>query len=385
MNIQNLLTYFKHNIEVLHKNKTSSPNNTVEIRLKRKEVICKHCGAVMRPHGLGREKRVTAGEDFYLSYYPLRYICPKCKKTITINPPFIEPRARITEECKEEIIKALKYRVSINEVAKRFKVSHTTVSKLLKSYKSNRNWENLGEELRLGIDEHSFRGYDTVVSIRELSSHTQLGFLYPDRKYNLKEFLRNLPVKDKVKEVSVDMKTSYINSVREELPNAKIVLDHFHIIHDANREISMAIETEAYISKMKLPRKIFFKNIENLKDDEKKKLIKTLREHPYLKPFYAVKELIRKVYRSRDKEEARKTLEMTILYGRKVKDVDLDKWIDRLTKYKEYILNYFDNHTTNAQLEGSNLVVKLIKRISFGFRNPTNYIQRLNVAFSNSF
>jgi transposase len=76
---------------------------------------------------------------------------------------------------------------------------------------------------------------------------------------------------------------------------------------------------------------------------------------------------------------------MTILYGRKVKDVDLDKWIDRLTKYKEYILNYFDNHTTNAQLEGSNLVVKLIKRISFGFRNPTNYIQRLNVAFSNSF
>jgi len=46
-----------------------------------------------------------------------------------------------------------------------------------------------------------------VISVRELTTHTQLGFIYPDRKETLKEFLGNLPVKDKIKEVTIDMKS----------------------------------------------------------------------------------------------------------------------------------------------------------------------------------
>jgi len=108
-----------------------------------------------------------------------------------------------------------------------------------------------------------------------------------------------------------------------------------------------------------------------------------LREHPYISPYYVIKEMIRKAYKAKDKERAREILELAIAYGRKTGDTDIEKWTDRLVKYEEYILNYFDSRATNAQLEGSNLVVKLIKRISFGFRNPQNYIQRLSIAFSN--
>jgi transposase len=221
-----------------------------------------------------------------------------------------------------------------------------------------------------------------VTSVRELTTHTQLGFIYPDRKETLKEFLRNLPIKDKIKEVSVDMKSSYINSVREELPHAKIVLDHFHVVQDANREMLRAIEVESFVSKVKLPRKIFYKGIEHLKDKEKEKLKKVLKEHPYLVPYYVIKELIRKVYKARDRREAKMLLDVGINYGRKIGDPDLNRWIDKLTKYEEYILNYFESRTTNAQLEGNNLLVKLLKRISFGFRNPLNYTQRLSIAFS---
>jgi transposase len=95
-----------------------------------------------------------------------------------------------------------------------------------------------------------------------------------------------------------------------------------------------------------------------------------------------IKELIRKVYKARDRWEAKRILDAGINYGRKIGDTDLNKWIDRLIKYEEYILNYFESRTTNAQLEGNNLLVKLLKRISFGFRNPLNYTQRLSVAFN---
>ncbi len=66
------------------------------------------------------------------------------------------------------------------------------------------------------------------------------------------------------------MKSSYINSVREELPKAKIVLDHFHVIQDANREISKAIEIEASVNRSKIPKRVFFKDAEKLKERRKR-------------------------------------------------------------------------------------------------------------------
>ena len=374
-----LLKYLKHYIELI---KLETSPNIITVRLKKRKVICEQCHIKMHFHGFARQRKVLMGESSWIVYRPLRYICPRCRRTKTINIPSVKPKARITEECKEQIIKALKYRVSINEVAKKYGISHTTVTRLLRSYNTTIDWEKFGGDLRLGIDEHSFRGYDMVTSVRELTTHTQLGFIYPDRKETLKEFLRNLPIKDKIKEVSVDMKSSYINSVREELPHAKIVLDHFHVIQDANREVLRAIEVESFVSKVKLPRKIFYKGIEHLKDKEKEKLKKVLKEHPYLVPYYVIKELIRKVYKAGNRSEAKMILDAGINYGRKIGDPDLNKWVDKLTKYEEYILNYFESRTTNAQLEGNNLLVKLLKRISFGFRNPLNYTQRLSIAFS---
>jgi len=374
-----LLKYLKHYIELI---KLETSPNIITVRLKKRKVICEQCHIKMHFHGFARQRKVLIGESSWIVYRPLRYICPRCRRTKTINIPSVKPKARITEECKEQIIKALKYRVSINEVAKKYGISHTTVTRLLRSYNTTIDWEKFEGDLRLGIDEHSFRGYDMVTSVRELTTHTQLGFIYPDRKETLKEFLRNLPIKDKIKEVSVDMKSSYINSVREELPHAKIVLDHFHVIQDANREVLRAIEVESFVSKVKLPRKIFYKGIEHLKDKEKEKLKKVLKEHPYLVPYYVIKELIRKVYKAGNRSEAKMILDAGINYGRKIGDPDLNKWVDKLTKYEEYILNYFESRTTNAQLEGNNLLVKLLKRISFGFRNPLNYTQRLSIAFS---
>jgi len=56
-------------------------------------------------HGLARQRKVLIGESSWIVYRPLRYICPRCRRTKTINIPSVKPKARITEECKEQIIK----------------------------------------------------------------------------------------------------------------------------------------------------------------------------------------------------------------------------------------------------------------------------------------
>jgi transposase len=56
------------------------------------------------------------------------------------------------------------------------------------------------------------------------------------------------------------------------------------------------------------------------------------------------------------------------------------RWAATLTHYQPYILNYFDNRTTNAVTEGLHRKFKLIQRQAFGFKNPEVYACRILLA-----
>jgi len=45
-------------------------------------------------------------------------------------------------------------------------------------------------------------------------------------------------------------------------------------------------------------------------------------------------------------------------------------------------LNFFANRTTNAFIEGCHNKIKLIKRMSYGFRNFNNYVLKITLAFA---
>ena len=49
--------------------------------------------------------------------------------------------------------------------------------------------------------------------------------------------------------------------------------------------------------------------------------------------------------------------------------------------WEEQILNYFKNKTTNGFTEGCHTMIKMMKRVSFGFRNINNYIAKMMLAF----
>jgi len=54
------------------------------------------------------------------------------------------------------------------------------------------------------------------------------------------------------------------------------------------------------------------------------------------------------------------------------------RWPESLEyAWDRYILNYFDNRTTNAYTEGIHTKIKMIKRVSFGFRNVHVYIRKV--------
>ena len=87
------------------------------------------------------------------------------------------------------------------------------------------------------------------------------------------------------------------------------------------------------------------------------------------------------MYFKRNKKEATDILESLITVMRHTDDRDLKQWAKTLDHWREPILNFFDNRTTNGFTEGINTKLKLVKRISYGFRNKGVFIRKAMLAF----
>ncbi|WP_394856074.1 transposase, partial [Staphylococcus borealis] len=83
----------------------------------------------------------------------------------------------------------------------------------------------------------------------------------------------SLEERKKVKTVSIDMFEAYIYMIQELFPNARIIIDRFHIVQSINREINTArirlmnevrYTDHRFYNKLKRHWKIFLTDTENL-------------------------------------------------------------------------------------------------------------------------
>ncbi len=91
---------------------------------------------------------------------------------------------------------------------------------------------------------------------------------------------------------------------------------------------------------------------------------------------------MREVYASDSKKEAERKLDILLSQLEWYEVGKLAEMRDTLLRWRPYILNFFESGTTNSFLEGCHNKMKLIKRLSYGFRNLENYILRLTLAFA---
>jgi transposase len=239
------------------------------------------------------------------------------------------------------------------------------------------------EKIYLGIDEHSFRHQEMVHTVTEVKRKRVLGILRDDRIATLRKFLAKIPA-DKVKEVCIDMKDSLRKLVEGLFPLAKVVVDPFHVIADANKRVDEARRIEQDVHRKRyvhIPKKIFLVGREKLSEEKRQKLDELLDKYPGLKGFYWAKEKIRELYRERSPEEATRLLDNIIFNLKSADDAELIRWGNTLKHWREPILNHFDNHTTNGFTEGCNTKIKMLKRISYGLRNVEVYWRKMLLGF----
>lgn len=354
-----------------------------------KRLNCPRCGtARLHRHGSAMKRRVlhswSSGKKVYLELCRQRWRCRECNHSFNDGAQLLRSYSRITRQAEAEVLWQLKER-SFSQVRRELGVSYGTVRRLLEREIDE---EALGfiqgeDEIFLGIDEHSFRHQELVHTVTEVKKRKVLGILRDDRIATLKKFLSNIP-HDKVKEVCIDMKEGLRKAAEELFPLAKVVADPFHLIADSNRRMDEArkIEQDVYRKrKVKIPKKIFLIGREKLSEEKRQRVDELLDKYPGLKGFYWAKEKIRELYRQEGREEATRLLDNIIFNLKLADDAELIRWGNTLKHWREPILNYFDNHTTNGFTEGCNTKIKMLKRISYGLRNVEVYWRKMLLGF----
>ncbi len=360
----------------------------VKIRSPRTSCMCTHCTNTTRRIHQYKSRNIlhTVWQDrkVILHLKVRRFYCNLCKKAFTEYIPGLD-RRRTTDNFRNILIKEISGK-SLSHVRQTNAISVSSLYSVLRENHEKFkeiDWEKQGEKFVLGIDEHSYRGHDLVLTATNITKKKLLMIGRDDTLKTLTEFLQKADQK-RISEVCIDMKMGYRNVIERELPKVKITVDKFHVIAYANKnldEVRSILVTKNHGFKA---RRLLFKGKEKLNEKEKTRLdnlFKKFERFPSLYQAYFIKEKLRDFYRLKNKSEARKKFNLLLIYCENSQSRYMKNFGKTLFRWKENILNYFDNYSTNAFTEGVHTKIKMIKRMSFGFRNIDNYIAKVTLAF----
>ena len=316
-----------------------------------------------------------------------RFKCKHCQYVFTEQSPNGVSRKRYDEHFANEAVKHLSTS-NFKETSKRYQVSAPVLISMLKD---KRKTETLPDgDIILNVDEHSFSGRDLKITIGEPRHKKVLDVLQDDRQVTLRRYFKSMPdeAKSRVKEVCIDMKPSYLNVIEEVLPDAKIVVDRFHVVKEMIRQVDdirKILQVNGCIGDKRINKFLFSKNKEDLSLAETEKLkgiFERNKKFSTLHDSYFVKEKVRDMYNSRNIKQAEKKLDILLSQLEQYEVGKLKEMRNTLIRWKPYILNLFESRTTNGFIEGCHNKIKLVKRMSYGFRNFENYVLKITLAFA---
>jgi len=185
-----------------------------------------------------------------------------------------------------------------------------------------------------------------------------------------------------------DMWDAYQRVAAEKLPNAKRIVDRFHVMKNLNDALTKAQRTiqkeadEDTKEILKGSRWQLVKNKQNLKAEERQKLDKMLETSPELKACYELKEDFRDLFnQALDYQSAEERLLDWVARVEASSFRALQSFVKTLRNWWQQIPNYFVGRHNNGFAEGVNLKIKMLNRRGYGYHNFTSFRFHVLVAF----
>jgi len=361
----------------------------VTVIYRREKAICPRCGMVAtkehdrRPQR--KQDRRLRDKVVFLTLTKRRFRCLFCGRIFTEPDEMFGPRRRSSYRFREYLgQEALQQ--TVRRIAQKEGVGEGLVRRCV-SEEVGRRLEAKGVEETpkfIGLDEFSVRRrrlYHTAIC--NLVEGEVMEVVEGQGQQKVEEYLDKLPQPERVKGVAMDMHEPFRQAVQMCLPQAKVVVDKFHLIRHINGALDKVRSRLQGGSRKGKRRDLFrsrytlLKGAERLADWEKTELNQLFYRYPGLKMAWMLKESFRAWYRETDRSRAEERL--GLLEKRIANDSlpEFKQLLHTLGNWREEILNYFDCRITNGFVEGKNNRIKTIKRMAYGYRNMDNFRLRI--------
>ena len=331
----------------------------------------------------------------YLDLTKQRYKCKNCNKKFYATTLEVDYRCHISNQVKLAILNCAKEMMCKSLIARLYNVSDNTVQSIFDTVFYNDTVYKDFLPKAICIDEFTFKKKTYAFNICNAKNGKTIDLVLDRTTNNLDKYFSHYTEKarKRVKFVVMDMYSPYIDLIKKWFPNAKIIIDLFHIVQLLTKSLN----------KTRI-------NVMNENKDDRNKFKRYWRfilksrfdlDSSTWNKFRCFKNLMTEIdvvnyLLSKDKFfENSYDLYQDILYhlqhrnyegfnkviNKEYKNISkqMQTTLSTLKKYSKYIRNTLEYSYSNGVMERNNNTCKLIKRISFGFRNFRNMKSRIMI------
>jgi transposase len=364
---------------------------TFVISQRRGHLTCPCCGThkVERRGEVVRRFRVppVGRRVIQVELAVARVRCFDCDVIRQVHVAFADENRHYSRSFERYVLELLKH-MTIKAVAQHLQLGWDVVKEIQKRY-LNKHFANpeLKKLKKIAIDEICIGKGKFLTLVLDLKTGAVVYVAKGKDSAALEPFWKKLKAsRAKIRAAAIDMSNAYTKAVRENLPDAVLVYDHFHIIKlynekltDLRRDLYREAQAGPFRDVLKGIRWLLLKNPENLdpKKREHERLDAALALNKTLFFAYYMKDALRMIWQCDGKRDARKVLDSWIALA-DVSGIRMLKTFARtLAAHREGILAWYDYRISTGPLEGTNNKIKTMSRQAYGFRDIEYFMLRI--------
>ena len=363
---------------------------------------CLDCQGQMAKYDFQKESKIPylecAGYKTLIRLRKRRFRCKVCGKMAVAETSLVKKNHQISTIVNQKITQKLIEKVPMTAIAESLSISTSTVIRKLKEFEFKSDLNHLPEHM--SWDEYSFKkgkmsfiaqDYDTRKIVAILDGRTQATIRNHFLRYSRE-------TRSRVRVITMDMFSPYYDIARKLFPNAKIVLDRFHIVQHLSRAMNrVRIQIMNQFDRKSHEYKALKRYWKLIQQDSY-----TLSRKRFYRPTFRAhltnKEILEKLLSY--SEDLRDHYELYQLLLFHFQEKHADYFFELITESisavnpifqtifrtflrdQDKIINALELPYSNAKLEATNNLIKVIKRNAFGFRNFRNFKTRILIALN---
>ncbi len=349
---------------------------------------------------------MTGTHPTYLRLRKQRFMCKACGSSFTAKTPIVKAHCFIASTSKAQVLVKAAEAQSIKNISKDCRVSQPTVQRIINEEAKRYQPHFSSLPKHVSFDEFKYAKGKMAFEYINAETGAILAILEGrDRRTICNHFVTHysLTARKRVETITIDMNAGYVSLIKELFPNAKIIIDRFHLIQLINRAMNK--------TRVKIMNQFHTSNGEDKKKYRRLKAYWKLllkKESKLSSTTYKSYRLFGQRLESAIVQEMityDKALAINYnLYQRLLKAMDQHDYeslehilnqrcptetttylrtsLKTLRKHLPYTQNSFTYSYNNGRIEGINNKIKVLNRVAYGYRNFTHYKNRIILHFN---